>query len=526
MPSSSKSSSTRKSKEKPTSGSPFSHRKSNPLPKSKPVSKSDHSHYLIVDTTLPSHVFNDRSLFTTYVPSRQLHRTVFGTDIVIEGIGDVHVRVVMSGKSILFRFRNSWHVPSSQHHFLSCSTVISLGNQIMIAGHSPRMIFSHQKRLVNPNLPKYMPFTRINNLTALKFDIPVPSSSPQPAAANASPTTQLTTETALSLPASLYHPFAGLSFSRHLLSSPNPQYIPDSLGAILPVIDDVVNGGAASVVVGVVVDSDNGSAVHDIRDVVDGSDSVAVVVGHGLRGAEAIMMAAGTVREHADVMSDMCLSHWDVALYGGADVLMTMPVDGLSSSSLVSLDSFDLDDSSPLCASEFTQFPHHLFPCSLSFNRLKTNSFGSLNLLLNFFDVQVEDNFIVHLSTPSFSGTSPLSRSLSSILNINSYSPLSCHKFSPYFSFPFSTSTLSAASFSTSVQPLPVHAIFPLFLFDSTPFPFSFLQSSASNSAIIPPLCFEDSYFTLSFPIFSPSYKKDCFSARVCISSIPAVFWS
>lgn len=147
MPSSSKSSRTRKSMEKPTSGSPFPHRKPNPLPKSKSISESDQSHYLIVDTTLPSHIFNDRSLFTTYVPSRRLHRTVFGTDIVIEGIGDVHVRVVVSGKSILFRFRDSWHVPSSQHHFLSCSTVNSLGNQIMLAGHSPRMIFSHQNVL-------------------------------------------------------------------------------------------------------------------------------------------------------------------------------------------------------------------------------------------------------------------------------------------------------------------------------------------------------------------------------------------
>ena len=134
-----------------------SRRKPNSHPKAKPL--SEHPHYLVVDTTLPSHIFHNRSLFTTYTPSRRLHRTVFGTDIVIEGIGDVYVHVVVSGKSILFRFRDSWHVPSSQHHFLSCSTVISLGNQIMIAGRSPRIIFSHQKRLVNPNLPKYMPFT-------------------------------------------------------------------------------------------------------------------------------------------------------------------------------------------------------------------------------------------------------------------------------------------------------------------------------------------------------------------------------
>jgi hypothetical protein len=98
-----------------------SRRKANSLPKTKSMSESEH--YLVVDSTLPSHVFSNRSLFTTYVPSRQLHQTVFGANIVIEGVGDVHVCVVVSGKSesILFRFRDSWHVPSSQHHFLSCS---------------------------------------------------------------------------------------------------------------------------------------------------------------------------------------------------------------------------------------------------------------------------------------------------------------------------------------------------------------------------------------------------------------------
>ena len=140
----------------------------NPIPNSRPPSHRNDKrtapptathHHLVLDISLPSHVISDRSLFTTYTSSRKLHRTIFGNDIIIEGMGDVEVCVVVSGKSILFCLRDSWHVPSSQHHFLSCSKVISLGNQVMIAGHSLRMIFSHQKRLVNPNLPKYMPFT-------------------------------------------------------------------------------------------------------------------------------------------------------------------------------------------------------------------------------------------------------------------------------------------------------------------------------------------------------------------------------
>ena len=186
-----------------------SNRKANPIPKAK-LPKPPH--YLVVDTTLPSHIFSDRSLFTTYVPLRRLHRTVFGTDIIVEGIGDVEVRIVVSGKSILFRLRDSWHVPSSSHHFLSASRTISLGNQIMVAGRSPRLIFSHTKRLVEPNFPKYMPFTRINSLLALEFDIPLPS--PQPASPSTHPTVA---PAVLSLQASTYYPFAGLAFNGSFL---------------------------------------------------------------------------------------------------------------------------------------------------------------------------------------------------------------------------------------------------------------------------------------------------------------------
>jgi hypothetical protein len=205
---------------------PSSRRKPNSLPKMQPP--SEHPHYLVVDTTLPSHVFSDRSLFTTYVPSRKLHRTVFGTEIVIEGIGDVHIRVVVNGTSILFCFRDSWHVPTSSHHLFSCSTVISLGHQVMIAGRSPRMIFSHKRRLNEPGLPKYMPFTRVDGLIVLNFEIPaqvfIPPRSPSPESPQpASPTTQPFTQPVFSLQASCYNPdrpFAGLTFYHSLLPLP------------------------------------------------------------------------------------------------------------------------------------------------------------------------------------------------------------------------------------------------------------------------------------------------------------------
>ena len=124
-----------------------SHRKPNSPPKKKLPFTTPH--YLVIDATLPSHIFHDCSLFTMYVPSRRLHRNAFGTDIIIEGTGDVHVHIVVNGKSILFCFRDSWHVPSPPHHFLSASRAISLGNQIMIAGRSPRMIFLTKSVLLN-----------------------------------------------------------------------------------------------------------------------------------------------------------------------------------------------------------------------------------------------------------------------------------------------------------------------------------------------------------------------------------------
>jgi hypothetical protein len=200
---------------------PSPHRKPNSFPKTKPPFASPH--YLIVDTTLPSHVFNNRSLFTTYVSARKLYRTVLGTNIIVEGIGDVHIRVVMSGKSILLRFRDSWHVPSSPHHLFSCSTVVSLGHQVMIAGRSPRMIFSHKHRLVVPDLPKYIPFTRLGGLTVLRFDIPAQNPiSPQPASITGT-TLSTIAPTVFSLQTSCQNrPFAGLAFNQSLLPLPLP----------------------------------------------------------------------------------------------------------------------------------------------------------------------------------------------------------------------------------------------------------------------------------------------------------------
>jgi hypothetical protein len=102
-------------------------------------------------------------------------------------------------------------------------------------------------------------------------------------------------------PASLYSPFANLSFRQNFLSSPPPgsphlldpsclgYRDSDKLGNTFPVVVDVVTGdeGTASAVAGIVVIADGGALhelAHDVTDVVqvvDEPDGVAVVVDHG-----------------------------------------------------------------------------------------------------------------------------------------------------------------------------------------------------------------------------------------------------
>jgi hypothetical protein len=150
----------------------------------------------------------------------------------------------------------------------------------------------------------------MHTFTVLSFDVPVLS--PQPA----SPTTQMTsTETALSLPASLYHLFAGLLFDQNLLSSPTPgpPHIGvldpsrlgyhDKLGNTLPVVVDVVNGGDASAVAGIVVvqvaDSDGGAA-HDVTDVAVADGGAA----HDVDVVELVVVDGVATHDFTDVVVD------------------------------------------------------------------------------------------------------------------------------------------------------------------------------------------------------------------------------
>ena len=200
---------SKRTKSKASRTSELSRHKANSIPKADPAFRPSQS-YVVIDTTLPSHVINDHSLFTTYTPGHNIYRTALGHDIIIEGTGDVEVRVFAAGQYICFRMRNCWHVPSSSHHFLSCTTTTSSGHQVMITARTPRILFPNSRRLAEPRLPKYVPLTKVDGCWVLKFEIPAqgPISSQLPSTA-----VQTAAQATTSLHTSMHQlkPFAALS---------------------------------------------------------------------------------------------------------------------------------------------------------------------------------------------------------------------------------------------------------------------------------------------------------------------------
>lgn len=93
----------------------------------------------------------------------------------------------------------------------------------MIAGHSPQLIYSHKHHLEEPNLPKYMLFTRVDGLIVLTFEIPARNFIPPQPASTTTPSTVV--QSVLSLQASSGHLFAGLTYSQYL-PFPHPVSFP------------------------------------------------------------------------------------------------------------------------------------------------------------------------------------------------------------------------------------------------------------------------------------------------------------
>jgi hypothetical protein len=466
-----------------SSGSASRH-KVKSVPKMMPLAASESrpiQSYVVVDAALPSHIVNDRSLFTTYTPGRKVHRTVFGHNIIIEGTGDVHIRVFVAGQYICFRMRNCWHVPLSPRHFLSCSMVVSLGHQVMIAGCSPRLIFSHKRRLIQPNLPKYLPFTRLDGLIVLKLEFETPAQVFLPPQ-SALTTTQSTVDsesTVLSLQASMYHPFAGLAFNRLERPLPTPEQHEASFPSSSPSVSEAMATNAHK------------HANSNVRSESD-AKSAGVVLNGGAH-AQVHMDARFRLNNDSDVI---------VMPHGGEeseDACMLMPVNA-------TVDVIVNEDAGPGEQAANTTYGGDLN------NRFKTDFLGTLNLSLDFFDLRVEDDFIVRLSTHSSSRTSSLSRSFTSISNINP--PCSPSPFSTNFPF-----LLSFSPFFASFRLGQLHESFSQVFCCSIPFPFPPLRPP-HVSAVIPSVHFE--VFSLPITIYSPAinYFHPIFSHNFASSSL------
>ena len=143
------------------------------LPFLKPLPRTSMApQYFVVTTVLPSHVANDRSLFTMYTPSHRVYQTAFGSEFTIEGTGNVEVHILAGGKSIIFTIHDCWHVPSSPHHFLSGLPITPRGHRVMLTDQISGLLFPQKHRLAEPNLLKYVPFAREGGYFVLKFDVP------------------------------------------------------------------------------------------------------------------------------------------------------------------------------------------------------------------------------------------------------------------------------------------------------------------------------------------------------------------
>lgn len=201
----------------------------------------------------------------------------------------------------------------------------------MIVGRSPRLIYSHKHCLIEPNLPKYVPFTRLDGLIVLNFEIPAHVFLPPQSAL---PTTKSPIDpTVLSLQASMYHPFAGLTFNRHPLSTSRPEQVSFPSPQASPSVSDAM-------------------AAADLHKHADSDVRSNIIMGVVLHGGD-----------HAQVDMD------DVVLHGGADTRGLVPVN-------VTVDGIVNGDVEEQAAANMygNDWP-------------KSDSLETLNLSLDFFDL-------------------------------------------------------------------------------------------------------------------------------------------
>ena len=143
---------------------------------SAPVNSSQQ--FFVIDSTIPCHFINNRSLFITFIPVSKVFRSSFGTDVAIEGHGTVALYFMAFGQLHAFSTTCAY-TPSIPYHLYSSIAATKHGHQLVLSSRSPRLLLSPKHRQVRPTIPKYLPLTREATRFILPFH-PIPRDSSQP----------------------------------------------------------------------------------------------------------------------------------------------------------------------------------------------------------------------------------------------------------------------------------------------------------------------------------------------------------
>lgn len=163
---------------------------------------------LLLSSTAGSHLFRDRSVFSSYSPHKQTLTTISSNTVEAVGRGDVHVRIFAEKQSFTLWLRDCRHAPDLNVDILSISRLIDNNYQVMLTTRGSRIIPSFKARQGITSTPKYFPLTRNKGQFFLKFEsiLPDPSTSLPSANVSIIPTSSIVKN----------------SFTAHTSHHPNP----------------------------------------------------------------------------------------------------------------------------------------------------------------------------------------------------------------------------------------------------------------------------------------------------------------
>ena len=98
------------------------------------------SSIMVIDSIFPNHIFNDRTLFTTYTRDPRTYTTPVGKKIKIKGTGTVVIHLTAGGWSREITLYKCWHVPTSSNNFYSCIYSTSKGWGVRLDSNYPHLV--------------------------------------------------------------------------------------------------------------------------------------------------------------------------------------------------------------------------------------------------------------------------------------------------------------------------------------------------------------------------------------------------